>query len=150
PQNNATCRCFISQRCRAKMATQRSSRSFARFGSERRTGLWDADTVGPAAPDGAASDGLQGFAHADLDSGKVVVAATEGEAVTGDGGVGLCEKVKDLARRHGDRMVERGEPGGNDDAAHGLASEVEKSIRSKAGAGAMSLPLVTKESRVGI
>jgi hypothetical protein len=67
----------------------------------------DADGVGAAGADGAAADGLEGLVHADLDCGEIVIAAAEGEAVAGEGWVGLGEEADNFDWRHGDLVVER-------------------------------------------
>jgi hypothetical protein len=69
-------------------------------------GWSDADGVGAAGAEGSAANGLEGFAHADLDCGEVVVAAAEGEAVAREGWVGLADQVEDGDGRHGDLVVE--------------------------------------------
>ena len=74
-------------------------------------GRGDADSVGSAGADGAATDGLERFVQADLDCGEVVVAAAQGEAVAGKRWVAVGEEAQDLGRRHGDLAIERGELG---------------------------------------
>ena len=70
---------------------------------------WDADGVGAAGADRAATDWLEGFAEADFDCCEVVVAATQSEAGGGNGGVGFGEETEDLGGGHGDLVVERGQ-----------------------------------------
>lgn len=98
----------------------------------------------------AAGYGLESFAHADFDGGKVVVAATESEAFARERWVGLCEEVQDLGGRHGGLVVEGGEFGGNGYALYGLTGEFEEDIGAEAGAGAVGLPLVAEKAGVGI
>ena len=89
----------------------------------------DADGVGPAGADGAAGDGLESFAHADFDRGEVVVAATEGEAVAGEGRVGPGEEADDLAGRHGDLVVKGGQLSWDGYGVDGLAGRSEERVR---------------------
>ena len=59
--------------------------------------------------------------EAELDGGEVVVAAAEGEAFPGDGGVVAGEEVEDGRGGHGGLAVEAGELGGDGDAVRGAA-----------------------------
>ncbi|MCU1291516.1 MAG: hypothetical protein JWP08_366 [Bryobacterales bacterium] len=68
----------------------------------------DADGVGAAGADGTAWGGLGALVEADFDRGEIVVAAGEGEARSGYGGIGGGEEIQNLAGRHGDWMVEMG------------------------------------------
>ena len=87
---------------------------------------WDADGLGSAGFDGAAGDGLGGFVQADFDGGEVVVAAAEGEAGGGVGGVGGLEEADDLVGWHGDLVVELGEDGGDGDGWKAVRARVKK------------------------
>jgi hypothetical protein len=98
----------------------------------------------------AAGCGLEGFAEADFDGSEVVVAAGEGEAISGDGWVGLGEEVEDVAGRHGDGVVEVVEGWRDGDAVDGFAGECEEVFGGEAGASAMCLPFVLKEAGVGV
>ena len=106
--------------------------------------------MGSTGFDGAAGDGLGGFVQADFDGGEVVVAATEGEAGGGVGGVGGLEEADDLRGWHGDLVRELGEGGGDGDGVEGGAGEGEEGVGGEAGAGAVGLPLVAEEAGVGV
>ncbi len=93
---------------------------------------------------------MEVFAEAELDGGEVIVAAAEGEAVRGEAGVGGVEEVKDGGGRHGLLVIEGGELPRDVEVVDGSAGEREEGLRGEAGAGAVSLPLVLEEARVGV
>jgi len=118
----------------------------------RESDLWwgDADGVGPAGADGTAGGGLGALVEADLDGGEVVVAAADGEARGGDGGVRRLEEVDELVGGEGDLVVELGERRRDGDRFVGGAGESEEGVGGEAGAGAVGAPLVTEETWVGV
>ena len=117
---------------------------------ESDLGWGDADGVGAAGADGAAGGGLGALVEADLDGGEVVVAAADGEARGGDGGVRCLEEVDELAGGEGDLVVEPGERWRDGDRFVGGAGESEEGVGGEAGAGAVGAPLVTEETWVGV
>lgn len=114
--------------------------------------LWrsDADGVGSAGADGAAWGGLGVLVEADLDGGKVVVAAADREAGGGDRGVRSLEEVDELVGGEGDLVVELGERRRDGERFVGGAGEGEEGVGGEAGAGAVGAPLVTEETGVGV
>jgi hypothetical protein len=109
-----------------------------------------ADGVGSAGADGAARGGLELLGETDFDSGEEVVAAAECEAGARDRRVGGGEEAEDFGGWHGDLLGERGELGRDGDGAEGGAGGGEEGVGGEAGAGAMGLPLVAEEARVGV
>jgi hypothetical protein len=90
-------------------------------------GWGDADGVGSAGADGAARGGLELFGEADFNGGEEVVAATEREAGTRDGGIGGGEEAEDFGRWHRDLLCERGELSGD-----GYGVEAARAVVKKA------------------
>ena len=93
---------------------------------------------------------MEGFVEADFDGGEVVVAATEGEAGAGDGGVGGGEAGEDVVWRHRSLMVEVIEGGRDGDGAEGGAGGGEEGVGAEAGADAVGAPLVLEQAGVGV
>jgi hypothetical protein len=93
---------------------------------------------------------LCALVEADLDCGEVVVAATDGEAGGGDGGVRALEEVDELVGCERDLVIELSESWRDGDCLVGGAGEREEGVRREAGAGAVGAPLVTEETGVGI
>jgi hypothetical protein len=66
------------------------------------------------------------------------------------GRVGLAEEAKNFSRWHGNLMVERHQFRWDGDGVECLACIGEEVIRGETGAGAVGLPLMTKQAWVGV
>ena len=118
----------------------------------RSAPLWrgDADGIGAAGADGAASDGLEGLVHTDLNGRQIVVAAAEGETVAGKGRVGLAKEAENFHGRHGDLVVERCQLRWDCHRVKRVSGQREERVGGEAGAGAVGAPLVIQEAGVGV
>ena len=110
----------------------------------------NADGVGAAGANGAASLRLKGLVHADFDCGEIVVAAAQRQAGARNGGIGLGKEIEDPGRRHRGLAAQRGKLRRNCDAVHSLAGQMEEGVGRETGTCAVRMPLVFQQVIVGV
>lgn len=93
---------------------------------------------------------MQVLVEAEFDGGEEVVAAAEGEAISGEAGVGGVEEIEDGRGWHGRLVIEGGELPWDLHRVDGAAGEVEEGVGGETGAGAVGLPLVLEEAGIGV